>query len=315
MANSGLVEQTLGDMNALNLNPSLLPNKVFVGGLAEKTETRDLREMFNEYAPVQDVKIIVDRSIISKSGDPRRYAFIAFESPEEVKKVLAALSDKSLDLHGRRLTVGQAFRKPQIYNRYLAPTLLPPFVHVDPYASYRAWAAIAPGKAGMMQSVSMNPPSAPYTLPYMTPAAYGFDPALIYSPGPMMSPYASGTISAPVSPGVSQMHSSHMYSQMKNVIPSNGLNNDYVNMSNGSSGCNSLDDSTSDVYAAYKMQPTLSNGNDQRQRQNGRINMVNSMRIPSSNPTANGHHYMHQGPTLATEPRFMGSIPRQQFAV
>lgn len=152
-----MLEQNLTD---IAVHGSILPNKVFVGGLAEQvrqvensiflficlfsqTETKDLRDMFSAYGPVQDVKIIVDRSVTSKSGDPRRYAFIAFDSVEDVKNVLAEvgfwlirpkqhgflaswgrwplpcfhmisllqLNEKSLDLHGRRLTVGQAYRK------------------------------------------------------------------------------------------------------------------------------------------------------------------------------------------------------------
>jgi RNA recognition motif-containing protein len=110
------------------LSGTLIPNKVFVGGLAEKTNEKDLREVFMPLADVREVKIITDRSLNSKSGEPRRYAFIEIQNikdekmvVEDVRRVLAHFGKNELELHGRRLNVGPAYKKANTFGAGFAP--------------------------------------------------------------------------------------------------------------------------------------------------------------------------------------------------
>jgi hypothetical protein len=315
MANS--LEQSLTEMQ---VHGSIIANKVFVGGLAEQTETKDLREMFTQYAPVQDVKIIVDRSVTSKSGDPRRYAFIAFETADEVKKVLAELNEKSLDLHGRRLTVGQAYRKSQC-NRMLGgyPTMTP-----DPLFLYRAainsWAYAAAPKA------VLSPTS---------PSPYFYYPTMEHTgcmmPQTMMhTGYPTGTISAPPSPAGSGMHPSSPCHGGPVAFPANPMNyaknviatmNGGMDM-NGNNGnqCSIEDPASSDVYMQYKQQqnniPQFQSMEQRQRAGTGRVLGIGQpFRVQQSTQQNGGPHYLHQGPMnpapLSADSRFIAPSMRQ----
>lgn len=111
------------------LQGTLIPNKVFIGGLAEKTTVGDIREAFSNLADVKEVKIITDRSLISKSGEPRRYAFVELQNEKDeengpakdVQRVVEFFSKKELELHGRRLNVGHAYKKVPTFGRIFGP--------------------------------------------------------------------------------------------------------------------------------------------------------------------------------------------------
>jgi len=105
---------------------TLIPNKVFIGGLAEKTLEKDIRDVFGKMLPeieIKEVKIITDRAPNpnTKSNEPRRYAFVELQNEkdeskieEDVKRVVAYFAPnggKDLELHSRRLNVGHAFKK------------------------------------------------------------------------------------------------------------------------------------------------------------------------------------------------------------
>ena len=61
---------------------TLIPNRVFVGGISNTTTEADLHKLFSEYGNVRATKIISDRGGASKG-----YGFVTFETEEEAKKL------------------------------------------------------------------------------------------------------------------------------------------------------------------------------------------------------------------------------------
>ena len=60
-----------------------------------QTTEKDLREIFEKVMPVKEVKLITDRGQPARSGEPRRYAFIDVESPENAQKLLKEVGESS----------------------------------------------------------------------------------------------------------------------------------------------------------------------------------------------------------------------------
>jgi len=303
------VEGLTAAMTDLQMNGSLIPNKVFVGGLSEKTVEKDLREIFQTYAPVGEVKIIVDHSVKSKSGDPRRYAFIAFDDADEAKKVLSALSDKPLDLHGRRLTVGQAYRKPTPNGniaRLMGPSVVPAATIFDPFGVYRA----AMQNWNFCQKQPMSPtPMGSLGGGYYQSSPYAgyYDPSYMVPMSPtMMSPY--GSMSSPQSPMPNgmvpngHMSSSPMGYPMKNIMSpvSSGMDNGYSGMGNVSG----MEDGSPNGDAYMYKSPMAGAPLDSRTR-NTNNRMMGSM------PTHQPAQYIHQGP-ISSSP--MSSDARYNMA-
>lgn len=65
----------------------MVPNRIFVGGLASGTSDQELRTFFSIYGEVKAVKIVKD-----KAGALKGFGFITFSSEEEVKKIIDAVS-------------------------------------------------------------------------------------------------------------------------------------------------------------------------------------------------------------------------------
>lgn len=60
----------------------VVPNRVFVGGIAANTTETELQELFSQYGNIKEIKIISDRGGVCKG-----YGFVTFETEEEAKKV------------------------------------------------------------------------------------------------------------------------------------------------------------------------------------------------------------------------------------
>ncbi|KAI4889792.1 hypothetical protein NFI96_030807 [Prochilodus magdalenae] len=86
---------------------TVIPNRIFVGGIDGKTNENDLRRFFSQYGTIKEVKIVIDRDGISKG-----YGFVTFETPEDVQKILHD-ADR-LCFRDKRLNIGQAIRKQQV---------------------------------------------------------------------------------------------------------------------------------------------------------------------------------------------------------
>jgi RNA recognition motif-containing protein len=66
---------------------TMVPNRIFVGGLANGTSEQELRNFFSVYGEVKVVKIVKD-----KGGALKGFGFITFNTEEEVKKIIDAVS-------------------------------------------------------------------------------------------------------------------------------------------------------------------------------------------------------------------------------
>eukprot|EP00924_Labyrinthula_sp_SR-Ha-C_P014986 augustus_masked-scaffold_9-processed-gene-4.55-mRNA-1 protein AED:0.13 eAED:0.13 QI:333/1/1/1/0.33/0.5/4/21/395 len=83
---------------------SVLPNKVFCGGLSWSTTEEGLRFYFSKYGEVSEVVLMKDRM----TGKPRGFAFVSFTSSEAVKK---ATAKQMHEIDGKSVEVKNAFVK------------------------------------------------------------------------------------------------------------------------------------------------------------------------------------------------------------
>ncbi|ESN92611.1 hypothetical protein HELRODRAFT_69406 [Helobdella robusta] len=90
---------------------TLIPNRVFVGGISSDTSENELKFFFSAYGPVKDCKIILDRGGISKS-----YGFVTFENQEDAERILKK-EFENLIFKERKLNVGPAIRKQQAFTK------------------------------------------------------------------------------------------------------------------------------------------------------------------------------------------------------
>ncbi|VDD82486.1 unnamed protein product [Mesocestoides corti] len=97
---------------------TLIPNRIFVGGIPSNTTEQELKTYFSSFGQVKDVKIINDRLGVSKGS----YGFVTFESQEVAEKIIKNESE-TLIFKDRKLNIGHAIRKQQLFPR---PADVPP---------------------------------------------------------------------------------------------------------------------------------------------------------------------------------------------
>ncbi|XP_069111190.1 protein boule-like isoform X2 [Argopecten irradians] len=90
---------------------TVIPNRIFVGGIAANTTEAELKQFFQAYGAVKDSKIIADRAGVSKG-----YGFITFENQEDAERIIKKESD-NLVFKDRKLNIGPAIRKQQVLQR------------------------------------------------------------------------------------------------------------------------------------------------------------------------------------------------------
>ncbi|NXS36405.1 BOLL protein, partial [Pomatostomus ruficeps] len=83
---------------------TVIPNRVFVGGIDFKTDEDDLKKFFAQYGNVTEVNIINDRTGVSKG-----YGFVTFETQEEAQKILQ--DAKKLKYKDKKLNIAPAVKK------------------------------------------------------------------------------------------------------------------------------------------------------------------------------------------------------------
>ncbi|XP_059084679.1 E3 ubiquitin-protein ligase RBBP6-like isoform X2 [Tigriopus californicus] len=88
---------------------TLVPNRIFVGGISSTTTEADLHKLFSAFGNVKATKIISDRGGCSKG-----YGFVTFETEEEAKKLQAEADN--IILKERKLNIAPAIKK-QPYTR------------------------------------------------------------------------------------------------------------------------------------------------------------------------------------------------------
>ncbi|CAL2033399.1 unnamed protein product [Caenorhabditis brenneri] len=83
----------------------LFPNRIFVGGFPLSTTESDLRDHFERFFPVKDVKIVK-----SLDGQSKGYGFITFETEDQAEEI-RQFDPKQLEFRNRKLNLGPAIRK------------------------------------------------------------------------------------------------------------------------------------------------------------------------------------------------------------
>ncbi|KAL3832091.1 hypothetical protein ACJMK2_023815 [Sinanodonta woodiana] len=90
---------------------TVIPNRIFVGGIAANTTEVELKQFFSAFGAVKDSKIIADRAGVSKG-----YGFITFENQEDAERLIKKEAD-NLVFKDRKLNIGPAIRKQQVLPR------------------------------------------------------------------------------------------------------------------------------------------------------------------------------------------------------
>ena len=78
---------------------------VYVGNISYSMTVEELKDIFEAFGKVLDVKIIIDR----QTGRSKGYGFIEMENDEEALKAISALNDTQVK--GRNIKVNNAHRK------------------------------------------------------------------------------------------------------------------------------------------------------------------------------------------------------------
>nr|XP_054329465.1 deleted in azoospermia protein 4-like [Pongo pygmaeus] len=90
----------------------IMPNTVFVGGIDDRTDETEIRSCFGRYGSVKEVKIITNRSGVSKG-----YGFVSFVDDVDVQKIV----ESQIHLQGKKLKLGPAIRKQKFCARHVQP--------------------------------------------------------------------------------------------------------------------------------------------------------------------------------------------------
>ncbi|XP_007664378.1 deleted in azoospermia-like isoform X1 [Ornithorhynchus anatinus] len=90
----------------------IMPNTIFVGGIDVRMDETELRGFFTRYGSVKEVKIITDRTGVSKG-----YGFVSFYNDVDVQKII----ESQVNFHGKKLKLGPAIRKQSLCNYHVQP--------------------------------------------------------------------------------------------------------------------------------------------------------------------------------------------------
>ncbi|NXB74754.1 DAZL protein, partial [Donacobius atricapilla] len=140
----------------------IMPNTVFVGGIDIRMKEAEIRNIFEQYGTVKEVKLITDRTGVSKG-----YGFVSFVDNVDVPKIL----ESPINFHGKKLKLGPAIRKQQNQNSYVHPRQL---VFGPPPPQFQSvW-----GNQSMEMYVQPPAVMNPVT-PYVQPYQYSSSPAVL----------------------------------------------------------------------------------------------------------------------------------------
>ncbi|NXU09208.1 DAZL protein, partial [Pardalotus punctatus] len=90
----------------------ITPNTIFVGGIDIRMNEAEIRSVFEQYGTVKEVKVITDRTGVSKG-----YGFVSFLETVDVQKIV----ESQINFHGKKLKLGPAIRKQQNLNSCVHP--------------------------------------------------------------------------------------------------------------------------------------------------------------------------------------------------
>lgn len=171
---------------------TLVPNRIFVGGISANTTEAELLQLFSNYGTVKAAKIIQDRAGVSKG-----YGFVTFETEDDAKRLQREADN--IVLRERKLNIAPAIKKqpfsrgfeaasPQsITSGAPAPYFIPggnmPFYHSG--MTYYSQAP-QPGDPTTQQPSVYQPPSV-YTAQSGPPQTAAY-PSLVYPTQPLYMP-------------------------------------------------------------------------------------------------------------------------------
>ncbi|XP_005519198.1 PREDICTED: deleted in azoospermia-like [Pseudopodoces humilis] len=140
----------------------IMPNTVFVGGIDLRMNEAEIRSVFEQYGTVKEVKVITDRTGVSKG-----YGFVSFLDNVDVQKIV----DSQINFHGKKLKLGPAIRKQQNLNSCVYPRQL--VLGPPPPQFQSVW-----GNQGMETYVQPPAVMNPVT-PSVQPYPYSSSPAVL----------------------------------------------------------------------------------------------------------------------------------------
>ncbi|CAH8443564.1 unnamed protein product [Dicrocoelium dendriticum] len=89
---------------------TLIPNRIFVGGISSNTTEEELKSFFSTFGTIKDVKVICDKSGLAKGS----YGFVTFENQETAEAIIKNEAEP-LIFKDRKLNIGYAVRKQHIF--------------------------------------------------------------------------------------------------------------------------------------------------------------------------------------------------------
>ncbi|XP_014203414.1 trithorax group protein osa-like isoform X2 [Copidosoma floridanum] len=105
---------------------TLVPNRIFVGGISASTSEAELAQLFSAYGNVKATKIIADRGGVSKG-----YGFVTFETEEEAKRLQQ--ESECIVLRERKLNIAPAIKKQPFNRSFDGGTGSPPVAPTSTY--------------------------------------------------------------------------------------------------------------------------------------------------------------------------------------
>ncbi|MBP9706590.1 MAG: hypothetical protein KBD78_03040 [Oligoflexales bacterium] len=83
-----------------------MSKKLFVGGLSWNTDNEGLRQAFQQFGDITEVRVITDR----ETGRSRGFGFVTFDQEDAASKAISEMDGQDLD--GRTIKVNVAEEKP-----------------------------------------------------------------------------------------------------------------------------------------------------------------------------------------------------------
>ncbi|KAL7305138.1 hypothetical protein TKK_0002537 [Trichogramma kaykai] len=175
---------------------TLVPNRIFVGGISPSTSEAELAQLFSAYGTVKATKIIADRGGASKG-----YGFVTFETEEEAKRLQQ--ESECIILRERKLNIAPAIKKQSFNRSFDGGSGSPPVVPTSTY--YYANGLGLPYQNGMTfynaggpaPGAGLAPPTDPTTL-YQAAGVFGPQATSSHQTfAPMMYPMPAPSIYMP----------------------------------------------------------------------------------------------------------------------
>ncbi|XP_063159933.1 deleted in azoospermia-like isoform X1 [Candoia aspera] len=161
----------------------IMPNTIFVGGIDIRMDETEIQNFFARYGTVKEVKIITDRTGVSKG-----YGFVSFLDNVDVQKIV----ESQVNFHGKKLKLGPAIRKhPNLCAYHVPPR--PMLINSPTPQFHSVWS----NQETYMQSPAVMSPVTQYVqaYPYGSPALLiqqqvpvGYQPTYNYQVPPQWPP-------------------------------------------------------------------------------------------------------------------------------